>query len=505
MHPTRGGTAVNFIVLCIFRYAGDVFYFYREVKEMLTKEGFLTRKENGKTFLIVQEEEGDSVTPITLYRRMKGEKKFLLESSQLHHDQGRYSYLGCNPYGEIKSDGKIVEITEDGVVETKEGNVLKVLETMLEINNIESPFPFCGGAVGYIGYDVIRQYEDIGDELNNSLQIPEVHLLLYRQFVLYDHVKQKVSFVYVYKNTDSLSYEEVCEQLEAYKRELLYGTEQDEQDQALSLSFTSSTTEEMFCEMVEKAKEHIRAGDIFQVVLSQRLQSEFTGNPFQLYRKLRNANPSPYMFYIDFEEYVVLGSSPESLLAVRGKEVMTNPIAGTRARGKTREEDEQIAKELLANEKERAEHMMLVDLGRNDIGRVSEVNSVALRKYMKVEKFSHVMHIVSEVYGILRQNVSGFDALAYCLPAGTVSGAPKIRAMEIINELETEKRNVYGGAVGYVSFSGNMDMALAIRTMVVKDGTAYVQAGAGVVYDSDPKAEYEETLHKAKALLEVMK
>ncbi|WP_369900633.1 anthranilate synthase component I [Bacillus manliponensis] len=471
---------------------------------MLTKEEFLTRKENGETFLIVQEE-GDSVTPITLYRRMKGEKKFLLESSQLHHDQGRYSYLGCNPYSEIKSDGRTVEITKEGVSEIREAHVLKVLEEMLGTNRVESPFPFCGGAVGYIGYDVIRQYEHIGDELDDSLQIPEVHLLLYRQFVVYDHVKQKVSLVYVYKHTDSLSYEEIYEEMEAYKREVLYGRETCEQDRIFSLSFTSVTTEEVFCEMVEKAKEHIRAGDIFQVVLSQRLQSKFAGNPFQLYRKLRTANPSPYMFYIDFEEYVVLGSSPESLIAVRGDEVMTNPIAGTRARGKTREEDEQIAKELLANEKERAEHMMLVDLGRNDIGRVSEVSSVALRKYMKVEKFSHVMHIVSEVYGILRKNKSGFDALAYCLPAGTVSGAPKIRAMEIINDLETEKRNVYGGAVGYVSFSGDMDMALAIRTMVVKDGTAYVQAGAGVVYDSDPKAEYEETLHKAKALLEVMK
>jgi len=235
------------------------------------------------------------------------------------------------------------------------------------------------------------------------------------------------------------------------------------------------------------------------------LQSEFIGDSFALYRKLRIANPSPYMFYIDFQNYVVLGSSPESLLSVREEKVMTNPIAGTRPRGKTKQEDEEIAKELLANEKERAEHMMLVDLGRNDIGRVSEVGSVGLDKYMKVEKYSHVMHIVSEVSGTLRKQMDCFDALAYCLPAGTVSGAPKIRAMEIINGLETEKRNVYAGAVGYIAFSGNLDMALAIRTMVVKDQTAYVQAGAGIVYDSDPIAEYEETLNKAKALLEVMK
>ncbi|MGG0187299.1 anthranilate synthase component I [Bacillus rhizoplanae] len=472
---------------------------------MITKEQFMMRKQQGKTFLVIQEEEGDSLTPIALYRRMKGEKKFLLESSQLHQDKGRYSYLGCNPYGEIKSIGKEVEITINGVTEKGNGNVLKELERILTPSKVESPFPFCGGAVGYIGYDVIRQYEDIGEMLSDPLNIPEVHVLLYRMFVVYDHLRQKLSFVYVYQGDDMDSYEEVYEQLQVYKQELLHESEEHVKELYASLTFTSSVTEERFYEMVEQAKEHIRAGDIFQVVLSQRLQSDFVGNPFALYRRLRTANPSPYMFYIDFQDYVVLGSSPESLLSVRDEKVMTNPIAGTRPRGKTKEEDEKIAKELLANEKERAEHMMLVDLGRNDIGRVSEVGSVQLDKYMKIEKYSHVMHIVSEVSGTLRKNMNCFDALAYCLPAGTVSGAPKIRAMEIINELETEKRNVYAGAVGYISFSGNMDMALAIRTMVVKDEKAYVQAGAGIVYDSNPVAEYEETLNKAKALLEVMK
>ncbi|WP_242221291.1 anthranilate synthase component I [Bacillus cereus group sp. BfR-BA-01380] len=472
---------------------------------MITKEQFMMGKQQGKTFLVIQEEEGDSLTPIALYRRMKGEKKFLLESSQLHQDKGRYSYLGCNPYGEIKSIGKEVEITINGVLEKVNGNVLKELESVLALEKIESPFPFCGGAVGYIGYDVIRQYEDIGEMLSDPLNIPEVHVLLYRMFVVYDHVRQKLSFVYVYCGGDTDSYEEVYERLQTYKQKLLQESEEQVKELSASLSFTSSITEERFYKMVEQAKEYIRAGDIFQVVLSQRLQSDFTGNPFALYRRLRTANPSPYMFYIDFQDYVVLGSSPESLLSVRDEKVMTNPIAGTRPRGNTKEEDEKIAKELLANEKERAEHMMLVDLGRNDIGRVSEIGSVHLDKYMKIEKYSHVMHIASEVYGTLRKKMNCLDALAHCLPAGTVSGAPKIRAMEIINGLETEKRNVYAGAVGYISFSGNMDMALAIRTMVVKDGKAYVQAGAGVVYDSNPAAEYEETLNKAKALLEVMK
>ncbi|AJH21810.1 MULTISPECIES: anthranilate synthase component I [Bacillus] len=472
---------------------------------MMTKEEFMKQKEQRKTFLVIAEEEGDSITPISLYRRMKGKKKFLLESSQLHPDKGRYSYLGCNPYGEVKSVGIEVERTMYGQTEKLQGNVLQVLEEVIAPSLVESPFPFCGGAVGYIGYDVIRQYENIGADLHDPLNIPEVHLLLYREFTVYDHLRQKFSFVYVCREDDSASYEEVYERLQVYKEEVLKGEEAEVNEIQSTLSFTSSITEKEFCEMVETAKEHIRAGDIFQVVLSQRLKSECKGDPFALYRKLRIANPSPYMFYIDFQDYVVLGSSPESLLSVREDKVMTNPIAGTRPRGKTEQEDEEIEKELLGNEKERAEHMMLVDLGRNDIGRVSEIGSVMIDKYMKVEKYSHVMHIVSEVYGTLRKRISGFDALAYCLPAGTVSGAPKIRAMEIINTLEHEKRNVYAGAVGYISFSGNLDMALAIRTMVVKDEKAYVQAGAGIVYDSDPVAEYEETLNKARALLEVMK
>ncbi|EMA6342254.1 anthranilate synthase component I [Bacillus cytotoxicus] len=472
---------------------------------MMTKEEFTGRQRQEATFLVIEEAEGDCMTPISLYRRMKGDKKFLLESSQLHHDKGRYSYLGCNPYGELKSIGKQVELTIQGHTRQFKEHVLHVLKEVIVPNQVDSPFPFCGGAVGYVGYDVVRQYENIGKELYNSIHIPEVHLLLYREYVVYDHVKQKLSFVYVCRKEETTSYEEVCERLQAFKSDILSGSEEQTEVEISPLSFAPSITEREFCKMVEKAKAYIRAGDIFQVVLSQRLQSEYKGNPFALYRKLRTRNPSPYMFYIDFQEYVVLGSSPESFLSVRGNKVMTNPIAGTRPRGKTKQEDEEIAKELLTNEKEQAEHIMLVDLARNDIGRVSEIGSVAIDKYMKVEKYSHVMHIVSEVYGTFRKRVDWVHALTCCLPAGTVSGAPKVKAMEIINELEQEKRNVYAGAVGYIAFSGDLDMALAIRTMVVKDEKAYVQAGAGIVYDSDPIAEYKETLNKARALLEVMK
>ena len=263
-------------------------------------------------------------------------------------------------------------------------------------------------------------------------------------------------------------------------------------------------TKQSFVDNVKRAKEHINAGDIFQVVLSQRLQMYYPGSPFALYRKLRKANPSPYMFYVDFDEHVVLGASPESLLSIHGNQVTTNPIAGTRRRGKSQAEDAILEKELLSDPKEIAEHRMLVDLGRNDLGRISEVGSIHLTKYMEIEKYQHVMHIVSEVAGTLRADQHPLDALVACLPAGTVSGAPKIRAMQIIQEMENVKRGVYAGAVGYIGFNGNIDIALAIRTLVIKDKTAYVQAGAGIVYDSDPEAEYEETLHKAKSLLEVL-
>lgn len=255
--------------------------------------------------------------------------------------------------------------------------------------------------------------------------------------------------------------------------------------------------------MVEKAKAHIERGDIFQVVLSQRFKAEFCGNPFSLYRKLRTSNPSPYMFYLEFDDYTILGTSPESLVKVQDRKVTTNPIAGTKPRAKTKEEDLEIEQQLLHDEKEIAEHRMLVDLGRNDIGRVSKIGTVNVSKYMSIERYKYVMHIVSEVTGELKDEVHVLDVLTSCLPAGTVSGAPKIRAMQIINDLEQFKRGVYAGAIGYISVNGNMDLALAIRTMIVKDRNAYVQAGAGIVYDSIPESEYLETLNKAKALLEV--
>jgi anthranilate synthase component 1 len=470
----------------------------------MTKEEFLRRKERNESFLVIEEMEGDEFTPILLYHRLKGEKKFLLESSLRNKEKGRYSFLGADPYLEIKSRGMEADIVSKSGSARQRGKVLDIVKEYLPFAPIETPFPFSGGAVGYIGYDVIRQYETIGEENEDELQMPEVHLLFYKTFLVYDHELQRISFVYVYHNEDA-SYEEVVQRLQDAKEMVL--TKQQTYPIAVQLSdtFQSNVSKEQFSDMVNKAKSYIREGDIFQVVLSQRLSRKFQGNPFDLYRKLRITNPSPYMFYIDFQDYIVLGSSPESLLTVKGNKVTTNPIAGTRPRGMTDAEDEIVARELKDNEKEKAEHIMLVDLGRNDIGFISETGTVELDKFMVIEKYSHVMHLVSEVSGQLKQGITCFDALQYCLPAGTVSGAPKIRAMTIIDELENQKRNVYGGTVGYISFTGDMDMALAIRTMVVKDNRAYVQAGAGVVFDSSPEGEYEETINKAKALMEVMK
>ncbi|WP_017379591.1 anthranilate synthase component I [Paenisporosarcina sp. TG-14] len=439
---------------------------------------------------------GDTLSPIAIFKRLQGTRKFLLESSLKYEASGRYSFIGANPVKEFR--GAARELVETslltGEVTTHSGKPIELLKTLLPVVEEKNEFPFSGGAVGYIGYDTIAQYEDIGPALPDDKEMPDIHLLVYETVIVYDHLKQDVTILHTGSTPSEI--EEIEHQL-AVK-------EIEEVTTQAKLSFTSNVTKEAFMDNVLQAKELIRAGDIFQVVLSQRLQAPFTGDSFALYRKLRKQNPSPYMFYVDFDEHVVLGASPESLMSIQGKRVTTNPIAGTRRRGQTPEEDVKLEKELLADPKEIAEHRMLVDLGRNDLGRISEVGSIHLTKYMEIEKYQHVMHIVSEVAGILSGDQHPLDALVSCLPAGTVSGAPKIRAMQVIQEMENVKRGVYGGAVGYIGFNGNIDIALAIRTLVVKNQTAYVQAGAGIVYDSNPQAEFEETLHKAKSLLEVL-
>ncbi|WP_100402704.1 anthranilate synthase component I [Bacillus sp. FJAT-42315] len=452
----------------------------------------------------LKELEGDMLTPIMLYHQMKGEKKFLLESSYKHEQSGRYSFLGMNPTKEYRATGTAIEVIDHQteMIEQFQGHSLKQLKEMLQVQNEAQPFPFFGGAVGYIGYDVMFLDEVIGDVLTDELQMPDVHFMFYSTFLVYDHLLQKVTIVAVDLFGDR-SEAELEEGINEYEQMISVQANPPSIEAIGSLQFQGNLTKQQFSEMVNQAKDHIIRGDIFQVVLSQRLSSEFTGNPFSLYRKLRTSNPSPYMFFVDFKDYTVLGASPESLISVRGQKVVTNPIAGTRRRGKNEQEDRLLETELLNDEKEIAEHRMLVDLSRNDLGKVCEIGSVHLTKYQKIEKYKHVMHIVSEVSGMLQAEIHPVEALSSCLPAGTVSGAPKIRAMQIINELEGVKRGLYAGAVGYISSNGDLDFALAIRTMIVKENKAYVQAGAGIVYDSIPEAEYEETMHKAKALLEV--
>jgi anthranilate synthase component I len=454
---------------------------------------------------VVKELNGDIFTPISLFQSLKGKKKYLLESSLKHEQSGRYSFVGSDPFLECKAYGNAVQLKKSSVneIDEIEGNPIEIIQSLIPSNQLEgAPFPFTGGGIGYLGYDVIRHYEDIGITPQDELEMPDIHLMFYEKVIVFDHLEHKVFIVVMNEWTEDHigDLDKKVKEVEAELNNVYLKTHKKELDR---LSFHAQTSKDEFMEKVERAKRSIGEGEVFQVVLSQRLKASFSGDPFSFYRSLRKSNPSPYMFFIDFEDYVVMGASPESLLKVQGREITTNPIAGTRRRGETHDLDRELEKELLTDEKEIAEHRMLVDLGRNDLGRVCEIGSIYLSKYLTIERYKYVMHIVSEVKGELKEEVAPLEALSNCLPAGTVSGAPKIRAMQIINELETTKRGVYSGAVGYIGVNGNLDFALAIRTMVLKDKTAYVQAGAGIVYDSDPASEYEETMNKAKSLLEV--
>ncbi|NHM29380.1 anthranilate synthase component I [Neobacillus terrae] len=460
-----------------------------------------TPKTSQENFCCV-ELEGDTFTPIGILQKLSGNKKFLLESSLKHKEEGRYSFIGCSPAFELVSYGETNQIIQpNGEKRILKGNPISIIKNLLPaIEGFHSSLPLFAGGVGYIGYDIVRQFENIGGELKNELQMPDVHLMFYEEMVIFDHLEKKV-YIAGMPLLEESTEESIRKRIEKRQEELKAAVPYQEMEEASLSGFEPLLERNEFIKKVETAKEHIINGDIFQVVLSQRMKSEFKGSPLSLYRKHRAANPTPYMFYIDFEEYTVIGSSPESLVKTRGKKVTVNPIAGTKKRGNSTDEDVEIARELATDEKELAEHRMLVDLGRNDLGRVCEFGTVSVQRYMEVEKFTHVMHLVSEVTGELKEGETAIDALAACLPAGTVSGAPKVRAMEIINNLENSRRGLYSGAVGYLSAGGDMDFALAIRTAILKDGAAYIQAGAGIVLDSQPVSEYEETINKLKSFL----
>ncbi|MCI1945332.1 anthranilate synthase component I [Clostridium luticellarii] len=473
----------------------------------LSEEEFYRYKSLKKNFSLFIKSSGDETTPISIYYNLDGKNKFLLESIYSENEIGRYSFIGMDPYMKMKSCGSNICVEKKGLFKNIKGKILDYIKKYLNVP-YEAPglsIPFTGGAVGYVGYDVVRQYEKLPDENKDDIETPESYMMFYKKFICYDHFKHEIYLIYNFMEGDSITYQEVELQLEQLKDMVGRGNSFHRlEEKGTEKQVVSNVTEKKYCKMVEKAREYIKSGDIFQVVLSQRLKSKSTSHPFDVYRRLRSENPSPYLFYIDFGEFEIAGSSPESLVSVKNGTVITNPIAGTRPRGRNMEEDIKLKQELLNDGKERAEHVMLVDLGRNDIGKISEFGSVNLDKFMDVGFYSHVMHIVSKVSGRLKKNLGYVDALISCLPVGTVSGAPKIRAMEIIDELENSKRGIYSGAVGYFSFNGNMDTCIAIRTILFKDGYAYVQSGAGIVYDSVAENEYRETLNKARAMIEVI-
>ncbi|RXT13912.1 anthranilate synthase component I [Ammoniphilus sp. CFH 90114] len=460
----------------------------------------------------------DQETPISIFQRLRCNGSFLLESVEGGTRWARYSFIGLNPLLRLEAkNGEVrVQYRDRPPLYTAEHPIERLRQ---ELQNLRSPdeldFPrFSGGAVGYFGYDILRYYEDLPEAASDDLKMDDVKFMFADEVIVFDHLKQEIQVIgHIQVGPEDKpldierKYKACCERIKALARRTR-STEMTSRDlyvlptQYDPIEVQSNVTQEEFIQRVKRAKEYIASGDIFQVVLSQRFMIEDVPDPFHVYRVLRSLNPSPYMYFLQFsEEEILVGTSPELLVRVEEGKVENRPIAGTRQRGRDSKEDEQLKADLLADEKERAEHHMLVDLGRNDIGRVSAYGTVKVEQLMEIEMYSHVMHIVSHVTGRLQKEKDAFDALVSCFPAGTVSGAPKLRAMEIIAELENEARNAYAGAIGYFSFSGNMDSCITIRTIVFKDGRAYIQAGAGIVADSVPVKEFEETENKAKALI----
>lgn len=440
----------------------------------------------------------DTLTPILAYMRIQGNHKVILESIPRETENARFSIVAYNPVFEIKFENGV--LTENG--RAIDQDPLDYLNA-ITVKKVASALPFAGGAIGFVAYDMIALYEDIGSIPEDTIGTPDMHFFVYESYVIFDHKKEKVYVVedniYSQRSNDA-----VRQSLGQVVTDLQTQAPNEFSPQHLqSLHFKHHIEKEKFEEMVNKAKALIRQGDMFQCVLSQRFSADFDGDPLDYYRNLRVTNPSNYLYFYDFGDYQIIGASPESLVSVKHGEVVTNPIAGTRPRGKNEIEDAELVQDLLADEKETAEHRMLVDLGRNDIGKIAKIGTVQVSKYMDVEFFRYVMHITSLVKGELLDELTAMDALKSTLPAGTVSGAPKIRAMKRIYELEQEKRGIYAGAIGYLSASGDMDFAITIRTMIIKNAKAYVQAGGGVVYDSVAENEFYESVNKAKAMTRI--
>ncbi len=470
---------------------------------------FNSLAEKGNLIPVYREIMADMDTPVSAFRKLDdGRFSFLLESIEGGEKWGRYSFLGSSPSLIVRSKGNVVETIENGVTTTVTVddplNCIRDVLARFSPVEVEGLPRFFGGAVGYLGYDMVRHFEHLPTNKPALIDAYDSYFLITDTIVIFDNMRQKIKVV---SNahldggiTPEQAYGEATKKIETIVQRLRTTLPAEKKaPSGRQIELRSNVTREEYEAAVEKAKEYVRAGDIIQVVPSQRFSGELSADPFDIYRVMRTLNPSPYMFFLRLDDTVIAGASPEVMVRKEGKRVELRPIAGTRPRGATTEEDDRLAEELLGDPKERAEHVMLVDLGRNDLGRVCATGTVNVTELMVIERYSHVMHIVSNVQGELENGRDAFDLVRATFPAGTLSGAPKVRAMQIIDELESARREIYGGAVGYFSFSGNMDLAITIRTLVIKDGMVHLQAGGGVVADSDPAAEWQESVNKAMA------
>ncbi|WP_232696334.1 anthranilate synthase component I [Brevibacillus daliensis] len=463
----------------------------------------------------------DQETPIRLFQKYQKEAAFLLESVEGTKHWSRYSFIGLTPFLRVKATEQEVELQyATGERERLSANPIEVLRRLCrayQTPQLPDFPPLTGGAVGYLGYNTLRNVEErLPKHKRQSLQIPDVQILFVDEMLVYDHVKQEIQFFVHVKiapdDTEDIvrtKYQEATERLLELQKQSEGEGEQIQRAPIITqdhkpLVLTGNMTYKEYESMINKGKEYIASGDIFQIVLSQRLSAETSVDPFAVYRVLRTTNPSPYLYYLPLESATLVGASPEVVVKVQDKQVQIRPIAGTRKRGSTKEEDMALEQELLADEKELAEHHMLVDLARNDVGRVCNYASVNVDQMLEIERYSQVMHISSTVSGVLKDNMDCFDALLSAFPAGTVSGAPKIRAMELIAELEQDDRHTYAGAICYFSFTGNLDSCIAIRTLLFTEGKVHMQSGGGIVADSIPELEYQEALNKAKAMIKAL-
>jgi anthranilate synthase component 1 len=484
-----------------------------------TYEEFVELARRGTFVPVVKEVIADLLTPVSAFLKIAehSDYAFLFESVEGGERVARYSFLGKDPVLVLRTRSGRTTLDRSGVrTDTSEPFIVVLRRLMAEFRSPYVPgLPrFTGGAVGFIGYDASPMFEPALQKAWEDAAWPaetaedDAGFMLFDTVLAFDHVKHRILIVANARITTDEDlqalYQFACAKIQFLERELERGLSHTEPPGTAAPEMQANQTRERFEAGVRTIKERIAAGDIYQAVLSQRFEARITADPFTVYRALRHVNPSPYMYFIRLGGLSIVGSSPEMLVRVEGRRAETHPIAGTRPRGGNDEEDLRLAEELKRNEKERAEHVMLVDLGRNDLGRVCEFGSVRVPQYMALEKYSHVMHLVSTVDGKLAEDQDHLDALVACFPAGTVSGAPKIRAMQILSSLEPTRRDVYAGAVGYIDFAGNLDFCIAIRTITIRDGVARVQAGAGIVADSNPAAEYEETRDKARALIQAL-